>query len=48
MFLCKSEIDDQSHLFYCQKIIENCHELAENIDIELLLLISMIPPMKSW
>ena len=33
-FLCKSEIDDQSHLFYCQKIIENCHELAENIDIE--------------
>ena len=32
--LCKSEIEDQPHLFYCQILINNCEELAENSDIE--------------
>ena len=32
--LCKSETDDQPHLFYCQILINNCKELAENSLIE--------------
>ena len=32
--LCKTEIEDQPHLFMCQKIIENCDSLAENTQVE--------------
>ena len=32
--LCKSEIDQQQHMFYCQILIENCKVLAENVKVE--------------
>ena len=32
--LCKSEEDNQYHLINCQRILENCPDLAENINIE--------------
>ena len=32
--LCKKEIDQQSHLFYCEVLIQNCKSLAENCEIE--------------
>ena len=32
--LCKSENEDQIHLFNCDKIIRNCEELANNVEIE--------------
>ena len=32
--LCKSEEDTQYHLINCQRILENCPDLAENINIE--------------
>ena len=32
--LCKSSIDEQSHLFYCEKILQNCKNMAENLTIE--------------
>ena len=32
--LCKTEKDDQPHLFMCQKLILNCKFLAENTKVE--------------
>ena len=32
--LCKAEEDDQSHLFRCEYLLNNCKELAENISVE--------------
>ena len=32
--LCKAEMEDQPHLFMCQKLIENCESLAENTQVE--------------
>ena len=32
--LCKVSIDEQSHLFYCEKILQNCKNMAENVTIE--------------
>ena len=32
--LCKSNIDDQHHIFYCEILIDNCKELAENVKVE--------------
>ena len=32
--LCKREIDEQQHMFYCEVLINNCETLAENIKIE--------------
>ena len=32
--LCKSEMDEQQHMFYCQILIDNCKVLAENIEVE--------------
>ena len=32
--LCKSVNEDQIHLFSCQKILDRCDDLANNVDIE--------------
>ena len=32
--LCKTEEEDQFHLFNCVRIVNNCHDLAENIEVE--------------
>ena len=32
--LCKSENEDQIHLFNCDKLLRNCEELANNVEIE--------------
>ena len=32
--LCKTEQDSQSHLFYCNVLIEKCKELHENQEVE--------------
>ena len=32
--LCKTENEDQMHLFMCEKILQNCPELATNVEVE--------------
>ena len=32
--LCTAEEDDQSHLFRCEFLLNNCKELAKNISVE--------------
>ena len=32
--LCKTEREDQQHLFMCPEIIKECEELANNVEIE--------------
>ena len=32
--LCNTEPDSQSHLFYCNVLIDNCKELADNENVE--------------
>ena len=32
--LCKKHNDEQSHLFYCEVLINNCKSLADNYEIE--------------
>ena len=32
--LCKAEVEDQSHLFRCDALINKCEALAENIEVE--------------
>ena len=32
--LCKTEREDQQHLFMCPEIMKECEELANNVNIE--------------